>query len=65
LRRWAYARAPAPLDADALFDDEAKVGLGGDWAAGGRVEGAFLSGIALAGRVLGLPPETPWAHEGG
>ncbi|MDF3069046.1 MAG: photolyase FAD-binding protein [Polyangiaceae bacterium] len=57
LLRWAAARPVAALDAGALFDDESKVGLGGDWCAGGRVEGAFLSGIALAGRVLGLPAE--------
>jgi predicted NAD/FAD-dependent oxidoreductase len=55
LRRWAFARARVPLEEQALFDDEAKIGLGGDWSAGGRVEGAFLSGLALAGRVLGLP----------
>jgi renalase len=53
LRRWALARAPRPLDVGALFDDDARVGLGGDWARGGRVEGAFLSGVALAGRLLG------------
>ncbi|HEU4536191.1 MAG TPA: FAD-dependent oxidoreductase [Polyangiaceae bacterium] len=53
LRRWAFARAPRPLDVGALFDDDARVGLGGDWASGGRVEGAFLSGVALAERLLG------------
>jgi len=58
LRRWAFARAPSPLGTEALFDDEAKIGVGGDWSAGGRVEGASLSGVALAGRVLGLPQET-------
>lgn len=52
LRRWAFARAPAPLDVEALYDDVAKIGVGGDWAAGGRVEGAYLSGLALARRVL-------------
>jgi hypothetical protein len=41
----------------ALFDDDARLGVGGDWSAGGRVEGAFLSGVALAGRVLSLPAE--------
>ncbi len=55
LRRWAFARAPRPLDVGALFDDDARVGLGGDWACGGRVEGAFVSGLALAQRVLGQP----------
>ena len=54
LQRWAFARSPSPLDRP-LFDEEARIGVGGDWTAGGRVEGAFLSGVALAGRVLGLP----------
>jgi len=56
LQRWAFARATAPLAAP-VFDDEARVGFGGDWTSGGRVEGAFLSGVALAGRVLGLCDE--------
>ena len=55
VHRWGYARAARPLDRGALFDEDARVGLGGDWACGGRVEGAFLSGVALAGRVLALP----------
>lgn len=57
LRRWAFARSPSSLAVEPLFDVEAKLGVGGDWSAGGRVEGAFLAGVALAGRVLGLPPE--------
>jgi photolyase PhrII len=55
LRRWAFARPAAPSETGPLFDDDARLGVGGDWSAGGRVEGAFLSGVALAGRVLGLP----------
>ncbi len=51
LQRWAFARPRDPLAVEALFDDEVRVGVGGDWAAGGRVEGAFLSGLALADRV--------------
>ena len=42
---------------DGLFDEGAKLGVGADRSAGFEVEGAFLSGIALAGRVLGLPHE--------
>jgi photolyase PhrII len=53
LRRWASARAHASFDRP-LFDDEARLGVGGDWTSGGRVEGAFLSGVALAGRIMGL-----------
>ena len=55
VHRWGYARALRPLDRGALFDEDLRVGIGGDWACGGRVEGAFLSGVALAGRVLGSP----------
>ena len=36
-----------------LFDDRQWIGACGDWCAGGRVEGAFLSGMAIAGRILG------------
>lgn len=54
LRRWAFARAPSSSPSAPLFDVEAKLGVGGDWSAGGRVEGAFLAGVALAGRILGL-----------
>lgn len=53
LQRWSFARPRDPLAVEGLFDDEARVGVGGDWAAGGRVEGAFLSGLALANRVGG------------
>jgi len=54
LQRWTFARSSSPLDRP-FFDDEGRIGVGGDWTAGGRVEGAFLAGLALAGRVLGLP----------
>ncbi|MBM4281181.1 MAG: FAD-dependent oxidoreductase [Deltaproteobacteria bacterium] len=55
LRRWACARVGAAGGSEPLFDDETRLGVGGDWSLGGRVEGAFLCGVALAGRVLGLP----------
>ncbi len=51
-RRWALARAPRPLTQTALMDPQLPVGLCGDWLAGGRVEGAFVSGVALAERLL-------------
>jgi photolyase PhrII len=36
-----------------LFDEQRWIGACGDWCAGARVEGAFLSGMAIAGRILG------------
>jgi len=51
-QRWAYARALHPSDRGASFDDDAKIGIGGDWMAGGKIEGAFISGVALAERLL-------------
>lgn len=58
LQRWRFARAPRTRDRGALFDEDARVGLAGDWAAGGRVEGAFLSGLELASHVLGTDRST-------
>ncbi len=50
--RWRHA-LPDPVAPDAaLYDAVRGVGAGGDWCGGPRVEGALLSGIALAGRVL-------------
>ncbi|MEM7138556.1 MAG: FAD-dependent oxidoreductase [Myxococcota bacterium] len=50
--RWRFAIADAPLDAEVLYDPTLRVGAAGDWTHGNRVEGAFLSGVALARRVL-------------
>lgn len=50
--RWRFA-LPDPVAADAaLYDGALGLGAGGDWCAGPRIEGALLSGLALAGRVL-------------
>ena len=51
--RWRYALAAKPLDQGALWFDERRVALAGDWCNGSRVEGAFLSGAAAAGRIMG------------
>ena len=52
--RWRYALPPEPLAESCLFDPEMKVAACGDWCGGPRVEGAFLSGISTAGRIMGL-----------
>lgn len=52
--RWRYAIPPEPLSDRCLFDAELGIGVCGDWCAGPRVEGAYLSGLALAERVAAL-----------
>jgi predicted NAD/FAD-dependent oxidoreductase len=51
--RWLYARVAEPLGEPCLWDADLGIGACGDWCQGARVEAAWLSGIALAGRVLG------------
>ena len=52
--RWRFALPPQPMEDRCLFDREMQVAACGDWCGGPRVEGAFLSGMAAAGRVMGL-----------
>jgi predicted NAD/FAD-dependent oxidoreductase len=51
--RWLYSLVDNPLDVGALWDPELGLGLCGDWCHSARIEGAFLSGQAVAGRILG------------
>jgi predicted NAD/FAD-dependent oxidoreductase len=51
--RWRYALAQPPLDVRALVDVPARLAIGGDWCHGSRVEGAWLSGRAMAEQVVG------------
>jgi predicted NAD/FAD-dependent oxidoreductase len=50
--RWRYAKTKTPLGEDCLFDADLKVGACGDWCLGERVEDAYLSGLAMATRIL-------------
>lgn len=56
--RWRYARTEAGVDRTCLWDRDALLGACGDFAqafpsAASDVERAWLSGVAMAGRILG------------
>lgn len=50
--RWRYAQAEDPREDGCLVDADRGLFACGDWANGSRIEGAFLSGRAAAGRIL-------------
>ncbi len=50
--RWMYSGAHPPRSDGALFDASLGLGLAGDWLNGSKVQGAWLSGQALAEQVL-------------
>ncbi len=49
--RWRYSRAEPALGVEAFWDAELRIGACGDWCAGSRIEGAYLSGLAVAEKV--------------
>ncbi|KRB38312.1 NAD(P)/FAD-dependent oxidoreductase [Acidovorax sp. Root70] len=49
--RWRYADTEPALTLGCWWDADARLGLCGDWLNGGKVEGAWLSGRALARQV--------------
>jgi len=53
LKRWRYARPTLLANARALLAEEPPIVFCGDWAVAPRVEGAFLSGLAAAERLIG------------
>jgi predicted NAD/FAD-dependent oxidoreductase len=50
--RWRYALPIASLPQRFVLDRNLNLGACGDWCGGPRVEGAFLSGLAIADCVL-------------
>lgn len=52
--RWRYARVVEPVGVPALISAEGRIGVCGDGVHGDGVESALLSGMAMAGRVLGV-----------
>jgi hypothetical protein len=53
-RFWRSAAAVNPLNLGCLWDAEFNIGVCGDWCQMSRVEGAALSGMAMAGKILGM-----------
>lgn len=51
VHRWRYSIPPAPLEDSCLYEPALRIGACGDWCGGPRVEGAYLSGLALAARI--------------
>lgn len=49
--RWRYARVAQGLPAGCLWDASMRLGACGDWCGGPGLEGAWISGHALAARV--------------
>lgn len=53
-RYWPEAAAENPMNAGCVWDPALRLGVCGDWCQMSRVEGAVLSGMAAAGRILAL-----------
>lgn len=51
LHRWRHASCEGRAPRDAYWDPDTCIGVCGDWLAGGRVEGAWLSARVLAERI--------------
>lgn len=56
--RWRYALPKVPLTQRYLLDVDSNLGACGDWCGGPRVEGAFLSGAALAEAAIEMNEST-------
>ena len=52
IQRWRYASSDTSLQEGFHCDFERSIGYCGDWLHGGRVEGAWLSGHALANTII-------------
>jgi predicted NAD/FAD-dependent oxidoreductase len=59
--RWRFALPIKVVPDECLYDPALGLAACGDWCGGPRVEGAFLSGICAAKRVLSLRPGAPQA----
>jgi photolyase PhrII len=65
VHRWRFAIPDPTLPERALWEPTLGLGIAGDALGGPRVEGAFLSGRAAAGLLLGRPPKSAGGRSGG
>jgi len=63
--RWMYSATPTPLNDVAIYDPNSQIAICGDWLAGGRVEGAFCSGLGAAEKILMHVEEMLMSGDGG
>ena len=52
--RWKFSKPIAPRNDGCLFDAKTKLGCASDAFGGAKIEGAFLSGLAAARKILAL-----------
>ncbi len=52
--RWRYADCENVANLGNAWDNQAQIGLCGDWLNGGKVQGAWLSGYTLAQKLLAV-----------
>ena len=52
--RWRYAQPRTLAGERCLWDEAARLGACGDWCSEAKIQGAYLSGVAMAGRLLAL-----------
>jgi hypothetical protein len=54
LHHWLYADCDGCLNSVYEFDAQHNIGLCGDWLNGGKVQGAWLSGLMLAKQIIAV-----------
>lgn len=52
LHRWKFALPVSPVGPECIYDPSAAIVYCGDWCVAARVEGAYLSGIAAAEKII-------------
>ena len=52
LHRWLYADCERYLTIGYQLDHQQKIGVCGDWLNGGKIQGAWLSGLNLAHAIM-------------